>query len=181
LCLTIFFKNPVHLPVSNDFAKFIYAILGGLEVNWARVIYDNLTKTTASSLDHGCILTHIFKAFDVPIHTESDVLGDVVSFDHFVLNRMGIPINPNPIPILDEDEEPPSPPHAQPSRSRGESSFDYSGLVTQVENLSTNQTRMMGTQDRLVASHYVMQYQISHMRESQDELLRHFNEQFPPP
>jgi hypothetical protein len=161
--------------ISLDLAKYIYAIMGGLQVNWARVIYDNLIKSTSSSLDHGCILTHIFKAFGVQIDTESDVLSDVIPFDRAVLKRMNIPFNPNEIDS-DENEEHESPPHEQPPPSSGEAPFDYSGLVTNVENLSLNQTRMMGTQDRLVASHYVMQYQISHMRESQDELLRRFNE-----
>ena len=173
--------------ISNDLAKFVYAILGGISVNWSRIVYDTITKiTSTSTLAHGCILTHIFKAFDVSLTSESDIPSSTVPFDRFVIKRMHLPLDP-----MEEDDEEEEDEGEGQGEGQGEEeeeedsshqdSFDYSGLVTQVENLSTNQSKMIVTQDRLVASHYVMQHQLSRMRESQDEILRRFNEQFPPP
>lgn len=176
--------------VSEDLAKYVYAIMGGIEVNWARVIYDNLTKPVSSSLDHGCILTHIFTSFNVPLNTESDIMSDVVLFDRHVFKRMDLPENPNPVPQYeveeeDEDEEDEAPPpshYASSSRSRGhgQSSFDFSDLQSSVDHLAHNQEHMMVTQDRLVASHYVMQHQLSSIRENQERMMKRFDDFFPP-
>jgi hypothetical protein len=88
----------------------------------------------------------------------------------------------------EEDEEQiqvESPPHEPPHVDQ---SVDYTDLVNRVQNLSTNQERFSLTQDRLVASHYVMQHQLSNIRENQAEMMRYqeemmnrFNQQFPPP
>jgi hypothetical protein len=67
----------------------------------------------------------------------------------------------------EEEEEEVQPPQQAPHPG-------YDDLCDRVQRLST-------TQDRLVASHYVMQYQLSSIREDQREMLRRFNEQFPPP
>jgi len=181
--------------ISNDLAKFVYAILGGIPINWSRIIYDTITKITpTSTLAHGCILTHIFRAFDVPLTSETDIHTGTVPFDRFVIKRMHLPIDPMEVDEEEEEEEEGENEDQGKGQGQGEEeeddddedssyqgNFDFDALITQVENLSTNQSKMIVTQDRLVASHYVMQHQLSRMRESQDEILRRFNEQFPPP
>lgn len=107
-------KSGSYSYVSMNLLKATYGIMAEININWARVIYDNLTKPSSKTLNHGNFLTSIFKH------------------------------------------------------------FGYDDLCDRVQRLST-------TQDRLVASHYVMQYQLSSIRDDQREMLRRFNEQFPPP
>jgi hypothetical protein len=105
----------------------------------------------------------------VPLNTEVEKLPLAVIFDKKAIKRMGLTSDE---PILGEEEEDEDEPIADPVSE--DDTVDYADLVHQVQNLST-------TQDRLVASHYVMQYQLSNIRENQEEMLRRFNAQFPPP
>ena len=175
-------KSGSYSYISMTLLKCTYAILAGLNVNWAKIIYDNMTKPTSSTLYHGSFLTKVFQAFKIDVMSERiDVLPNTPYFDKVALSRMSLPYDPNQQEYgsggEEEEEEEEhveveSPPIEEPQNV--DNTVDYSDLVNRVERMST-------TQDRLVASHYVMQYQISHMRESQDELLRRFNQQFPPP
>jgi hypothetical protein len=162
-------KTGSYTYISNDLLKCVYAVMAGLDVNWARVIYDNLCKPCTANLPHGNFLTHVFNAFHVPLNTEVEKLPLAVIFDKKVLKRMGIPRNPNDELILSGEEEEEDEPINDPVSE--DENVDYANLV---QNLST-------IQDRLVASHYVMQYQLSNIRENQEMMLKMFNEQFPPP
>ena len=46
---------------SRDLATCVYAIMAGLEVNWAKVIFDNLVKDHTSFLPYGAFLSHVFQ------------------------------------------------------------------------------------------------------------------------
>ena len=137
-----------------------------------------MTKPTSSTIYHESFLTKVFQAFKIDVMSERmDVLPNTPYFDKVALSRMSLPYDPNQQEYRsggeeEEHVEVESPPIEEPQNV--DNTVDYSDLVNRVERMST-------TQDRLVASHYVMQYQISHKRESQDELLRRFNQQFPPP
>jgi len=62
--------------------------MGGLEVNSARIIYNNLTKHQTSILPYGAFLTRIYKKFQVDLSSETNVVGAFELFYHIVLFRM---------------------------------------------------------------------------------------------
>jgi len=166
-------KTGSYTYISNDLLKCVYAVMAGLDVNWARIVYDNLCKPCTTHLPHGNFLTRVFTAFNVPLNTEVEKLPLAVIFDKKAIKRMGLTSEE---PILGEEEDE----HIADPTSEDDT-VDYADLIHQVQNLST-------TQDRLVASHYVMQHQLSNIRENQSEMMRYqaemmhrFNQQFPPP
>jgi mRNA deadenylase 3'-5' endonuclease subunit Ccr4 len=160
-----------------------------LNINWARVIFDNLQKSSSKTLHHGCFLTTIFRHFNVNLLMEGlEILPHLPYFDRTALSRMSLPYDPadsdqeqqGDSDQEEEEEEEGEEEHQQPQSPQPQAPQapqqypPYDDLCDQVQRLST-------TQDRLVASHYVMQYQLSSIRENQEEMLRRFNEQFPPP
>ena len=177
--------------MSLDLAKCIYAIMGNIGVNWARVIYDTMTKPISTNLPFGCFLTRIFESFGVSFDQETDVLRDAVFFDKFALKRMGIPFEPQQMEEEEEEEGEqeeeeeeedeeyqPSPPVAPQASG---SSFNPSEVLERLDNLSLDNRNLQ-------ASHYVMQYQVSRIRETQEEMqrkqeemYRSFYHYFPPP
>ena len=48
---------------SRDLATCVYAIMAGLEVNWAKIIFDNLVKEHTSFLPYGAFLSRVFQKF----------------------------------------------------------------------------------------------------------------------
>lgn len=180
-------KSGSYSYVSQNLLKATYSIMAELNINWARVIFDNIQKPTSKTLHHGSFLTSIFKYFDVNLISEGlEVLPHLPYFDRSALSRMSLPYDPNDSDQEsdqeehggDEGEEEEEQPQQQPPPPQH---HGYDDLCDRVQRLST-------TQDRLVASHYVMQYQLSSIRndqasirDNQMEMLRRFNEQFPPP
>jgi hypothetical protein len=197
-------KSGSYSYISLNLLKATYAILAGLNVNWAKVIFDNLSKPSTKHLLHGSFVTKIFQAFKVDLLSETDVLPNTIYFDRVALNRMSLPFDPQGQESESEEEEEEeeegeeieeegeeqahvaTPPLQEPLPI--DPMANYNDLVTRIEQLSTNQERFSTTQDRLVASHYVMQYQLSNIRDNQNEMMRYqhemlnrFNQQFPPP
>jgi hypothetical protein len=124
-----------------------------------------------------------------------DVLPNTPFFDRNALSRMSLPYDPDQQEsgseveeeeeAKEEEEEEVNVAH---SPQQAPPNVEYEDLITRVQQLSTNQERFSTTQDRLVASHYVMQYQLSSIRDNQTEMMRQqmemmrrFNDQFPPP
>jgi hypothetical protein len=157
-----------------------------LNINWARVIFDNLQKPTSRTLHHGCFLTTIFKYFNVNFFTEGlEVQPHLPYFDRAALSRMSLPYDPNDSDLEPQEEqgeeEEEEQAQAQQQQAPPPQHPGYDDIINRVNNLSM-------TQDRLVASHYVMQHQLSSMRDDQREMLEYqremmrcFNEHFPPP
>ena len=44
----------------RDLTTYVYAIMAGLEVNWVKIIFDNLVKEHTSFLPYGAFLSHVF-------------------------------------------------------------------------------------------------------------------------
>jgi hypothetical protein len=179
-------KGGSYTYVSQNLLKATYSIMAELNINWARVIFDNIRKPTSRILHHGCFLTTIFKHFNVNVYMEGlEVQPHLPYFDRAALTRMALPYDPDDSDIEpqeeqgeeeEEEEEEVQAQQAPPPHHPG-----YDDIINRVNNLSM-------TQDRLVASHYVMQHQLSNIRDDQREMLeyqremmRRFNEHFPPP
>jgi hypothetical protein len=89
--------------ISNDLLKCVYAVMAGLNINWARIIYDNLCKPCVAHNLHGNFLTRVFSYFNVPLTTEVERLPLAVIFDKKALKRMGL-LNKEPMIGLQEEE-----------------------------------------------------------------------------
>ena len=82
----------------------------GLEVNWAKIIFDNLVKEHTSFLPYGAFLSHVFQKFKIDFASETSVVKVFEPFDRAVLHRMK---------LLDFPQPPPQPqPQHQPSPPR---------------------------------------------------------------
>lgn len=167
--------------ISNDLLKCVYAVMAGLNVNWARIIYNNLCKPCTAHNMHGNFLTHVFKYFEVNLSTEVERLPLAVIFDKKAIKRMGL-FNEEPIVGDEEDEmEVEEEEEEEEEEQEQEGNVDYQALVNQMESLDYSQKR-------LVASHHVLHHQVSRMRSDQEamleyqkEMLNRFNQHFPPP
>jgi len=191
-------KSGSYSYVSLNLLKATYAIMAEMSINWARVIYDNLTKPTSKILHHGSFLTLIFKAFDVDLLMEGlEVLPQTPYFDRTALSRMSLPYDPNAQHSgseeeeqsdneeEEEEEEAPHQPHLP----------GYNDLIQRVDNLALAQGRVEATnyvvlnelsnlrryQQALTASLRDLRADQRENRESNREILRRFNQQFPPP
>ena len=85
----------------------VCAIMDRLKVNWAQVIYNNLTKHQTSFLPLGAFFTHIFKKFKVKLSSESNVVRSFELFDHSTFLRMKL-LNFQTPPPTSTSQEPPS-------------------------------------------------------------------------
>jgi len=55
---------------SHDLTTYVYAIMAGLEVNWAKIIFDNIIKEHTSFLPFGAFLSHLFQKFKIDLASE---------------------------------------------------------------------------------------------------------------
>jgi len=79
-------KSGSYSYISMTLLKCTYAILAGLNVNWSKIIYDNMTKPSSSSLLYESFLTKVFQAFKVDVLSETDVLPNTIYFDRSALS-----------------------------------------------------------------------------------------------
>ena len=59
---------------SRDLATCVYAIMAGLEVNWAKIIFDNIVKEHTSFLPYGVFLSHLFQKFKIDLASEINIV-----------------------------------------------------------------------------------------------------------
>ena len=78
--------------------------MAGLDVNWAKIIFDTLVKDHTSFLPYGAFLSHMFRKFHINLDSETSVIKVFEPFDRAVLHRMKLTDIPHPPP------QPPSPP-----------------------------------------------------------------------
>ena len=79
----------------------------GLEVNCAKIIFDNLVKDHTSFLLYGALLSHVFRKFHIDLAFETSVIKVFEPFDRVVLHRMKLYDFPHPPP---QPQHAPSPP-----------------------------------------------------------------------
>ena len=89
---------------SRDLATCVYAIMAGLDVNWAKIIFDTLVKDHTSFLPCGAFLSHVFRKFHIDFASETSVIKVFEPFDRTILHRMKLHDFPYPPP------QPSSPP-----------------------------------------------------------------------
>jgi len=92
---------------SRDLATCVYAIMAGLEVNWAKIIFDTLIKDHTSFLPYGAFLSHVFQKFHIDLASETSVVKVFEPFDRAVLHRMKLHDFSHPPP---QPQRPLSPP-----------------------------------------------------------------------
>ena len=81
---------------SRDLATCVYAIMAGLEVNWAKIIFNTLVKDHTSFLPYGAILSHVFRKFHIDLASEMSVVKVFEPFDRAVLHVMKLHDFPHP-------------------------------------------------------------------------------------
>ena len=81
--------------------------MAGLEVNWAKIIFDTLVKDHTSFLSYGAFLSHVFRKFHIDLTSEMSVVKIFEHFDHVVLHHMKLYVFSHPPP---QPQHPPSPP-----------------------------------------------------------------------
>ena len=82
--------------------------MAGLEVNWAKIMFDNIVKEHTSILPYGAFLSHVFRKFKLDLAFETSVVKVLEPFDRAVLHRMK---------VLDLPQRPPLPQPQQQSSS----------------------------------------------------------------
>ena len=83
---------------SRNLATCVYAIMAGLEINWAKIIFDNRVKNHTSFLPYGAFLSHVFRKFHIDLAFETSVVKVFKPFDCTVLHRMKLHDFPHPPP-----------------------------------------------------------------------------------
>ena len=73
---------------SRDLATCVYAIMAGLEVNWAKIIFDTIVKDHTSFLPYGAFLSHVFRKFHIDLASETSIIKVFEPSDRDVLQRM---------------------------------------------------------------------------------------------
>ena len=73
---------------SRELSACVYVIMARLEVNWAKIIFDNLVREHTTYVPYGSYLTHTFKKFKIDVASETNVVKTFEPFDGYVLLRM---------------------------------------------------------------------------------------------
>jgi len=94
---------------SHDLATCVYAIMAGLKVNWAKIIFDNIVKEHISFLPHEAFLSNVFQKFKIDLPSETSVVKIFEPFDRVVLYRMKFLDFPQPPPQPQPQHQLPSP------------------------------------------------------------------------
>ena len=101
---------------SRDLSSCVYAIMAGLEVNWAKIIFDTMVKFHSSFLPFGAFLTPIFRKYHVDLASETSVKIFEL-FDSAAIHRMKLTDIP-PTPPQHPSSPPPSPTQGLSSSSQ---------------------------------------------------------------
>jgi len=164
---------------SHDLVVCVYATMGGLEVNWARIIYNNITKQQTSFLPSGAFLTHIFKKFHVDVSSKINVIRSFELVDHSVLTMIFIYFQQS-LPSLSSQEPPSSQASLSTSRLSQSTHFDdayRNTLTAEVMELKTQQASMVEFQATLSNQGLLMKHfesmliRMDHMYEDQQKIL----------
>ena len=84
--------------------------MAGLEVNWAKIIFDNLVKKHTFFLPYGAFLSHVFQKLKIDFAFETSVVKVFESFDHAILHRMKLHDFSQPPPQPQPQHQPSPPP-----------------------------------------------------------------------
>ena len=63
-------------------------IMSGLEVNWSKIIFDNIIKEHTSFLPYGALLSYVFRKFKIVLASETNAVKVSKSFDRVILYYM---------------------------------------------------------------------------------------------
>lgn len=63
----------------------MYAIIGELKVNWAKINFDDAVKVHIIFLPCESLLTHVFRAFKIPLNSQTDIIKIIGIFYHQTL------------------------------------------------------------------------------------------------
>ena len=125
--------------------------MAGLEVNWAKIIFDTLVKDHTSFIPYGAFLSHVFRKFHIDLASETSVVKVFEPFDRVVLHRMKLhdfsqpPPQPPSPPPQSSTQAPSSstqPPFTEPSSSQLPPSYPdafYNSLSVEIESLHAKQ------------------------------------------
>ena len=183
----------------RELSSCVYAIMAGLEVNWAKIIFDTMVKYHSSFLPFGAFLTPIFRKFHVDLTSETSVIKIFELFDRAAIHRMKLTDLPPPPP-----QQPSSPPHSptQPPTSSTQPPFNeppptqpppyadafYNSLSAEIASLHANnqviqdnQTTLLHNQSLLMTRFETMQLQMDSFASTQTEILNLLKTHFPPP
>ena len=184
---------------SRELATCVYAIMAGLDVNWAKIIFDTIVKDHTSFLPYGAFLSHVFRKFHIDLDSETSVIKVFEPFDRAVLHRMKLHDFPHPPP------QPPSPPHSstpapssstqppftEPPSSQPPPSYAdafYNSLSVEIESLHAKQQFIQDSQNALLENQSLLMTHFEHMQlkmdsfaSTQTEILNILKAHFPPP
>ena len=117
---------------SCDLASCAYAIIVGLEVNWAKIIFDTMVKEHSSFLPYGAFLTHVFRKFKINLVSETNIIKLFESFDRSILLRQKLLETPPQQPTFPSQSfQHPSQSSSQPRPSHFSDAY-YNTLTAKV-------------------------------------------------
>ena len=184
---------------SRELSACVYAIMAGLEVNWAKIIFDAMVKYHSSFLPFGAFLTPIFRKFHVDLASETSVVKIFELFDRAAIHRMKLTDIPPPEPHQ-PSSPPPSPPQGPSSSSQppfneppptqpppyadafyNSLSAEIASIQTQQQVLQDSQSQVLANQSLLMNRFEHMQIQMDSFASTQSAILSLLKIHFPPP
>ena len=162
---TISAENLEYNYFSRDLVTCVYAIIAGLEVNWVKIMFDNIVKEHTSFLTYGAFLSHVFRKFKLDLSSKTSVVKVFEPFDRAILHRMKLLDLPLPQPQPQQQRSSPSqsstqapsstqPPSTEPPSTQLPPTFFldvfYNSLSAEILAVQNQQASMIASQTALL-------------------------------
>ena len=174
---------------SRELSSCVYAIMAGLDVNWAKIIFDTMVKFHSSFLPFGAFLTPIFRKYHVDLASENTVVKIFEFFDRAAINRMKLPEFPSHEP-QQPSSNPPSPQHVPSTSSQPDppptqpppyADAFYNSMSAQIASLQSNQQALLDSQSQIIENQSLMMTRLNSIESTQSAIISLLKIRYPPP